>query len=98
MAKHPVTFFIRIGTCYLIKFENICLENGETNEKLVVKKWFDAVPISRAVLISRFPMAANSAKWIQANEQEVLEFGPVSHDRTISLDVYFGPEVPKIKR
>jgi hypothetical protein len=86
MAKHPVTFFIRIGTCYLIKFENICLENGETNEKLVVKKWFDAVPISRAVLISRFPMAANS-EWIQAQGQEILEFGSVSHDRTIYLDI-----------
>jgi hypothetical protein len=79
MAKHPVTFFVQMRTDFSLELENICLENAETNENLVVKKY-------GAFLISRFPKAANSAKWIQANEQEILEFAYVRHDRTIYLD------------
>jgi hypothetical protein len=80
MAKHPVTFFIRMGTYFFFELEKICLENSETNEILVVKRWYGAY------LISRFPMAANGAKWIQANGQEITEFEHVNHDRQIYFD------------
>jgi hypothetical protein len=84
MAKHPVTFFIRMGA-YLSGFENVCLENGETNENLLVVKIKNSYD---EFLISRFPREANGAKWIQANEQEILEFKR-NHkpDRTICLDL-----------
>jgi hypothetical protein len=84
MAKHPVTFFIQVRFYYL-EFEDICLENAETNENLLVVK--KRMPDNDyAFLISRIPKAAN-AKWIQANEQEILEFGHVNHDRLIHLDI-----------
>jgi hypothetical protein len=85
MAKHPVTFFIRLQpNCYFRNLETICLENGVTNESLlVVKKWH------RTFLISRLPTAAkaNDANWIQANEQEISEFEHDYHERTIYLDI-----------
>jgi hypothetical protein len=77
MAKHAVPFFIRVETGLRL-LEDICLENGETNEKLLVVKR-DAF-----VMISRYQMAANDA-WIEANVQEILTFEHVSHDRTIYL-------------
>jgi hypothetical protein len=82
MAKHPVTFFIRLQTelSLELEFENICLENAETNENLLMVG-------DGELLISRFPREANGAKWIQANEQEILEFGRGNHDRTICLDL-----------
>jgi hypothetical protein len=79
MAKHPVTFFIRIRTYYYFELGNICLDNGGTSENLLMVKKSDG-----QFLISRFPMASNS-EWIQANEQKILEFGHVSHDRKIYL-------------
>jgi hypothetical protein len=79
MAKHPVTFFIHLDDSS--ELESICMENGETSENLLMVKKLDG-----EFLISRFPMASNS-EWIQANEQEILEFGSVSHDRTIYLDI-----------
>jgi hypothetical protein len=68
MAKHPVTFFIRIADFHL-QLEDICLENAETNENLSLKRWCGAF------VFSRFPRSANGAKWIQANEKEISEFG-----------------------
>jgi hypothetical protein len=79
MAKHPVTFFIRIRTYYYFELGNICLENGETSENLLMVK-----KKGGKFLISRFPMAANS-EWIQAHGQEILDFGHVNHDRKIYL-------------
>jgi hypothetical protein len=83
MAKHPVTFFILIQTySYLeLELENIRLENGETNENLLMVKKFNGV-----FLISRYQMAANDA-WVQANGQEIMKFRRVSNDRTIYLDI-----------
>jgi hypothetical protein len=81
MAKHPVTFFIRIVT-HSYYNDNICLKNAETNENLLVVR----KPGPGVFLISRIPREANGAEWIQANEQEILEFEHVSHDRTIYLD------------
>jgi hypothetical protein len=81
MAKHPVTFFIRMGIHPSWELENICLENGETNENLmIVKELYGAW----AFVISRYPMASNS-EWIQANGQEILEFAYFDHDRMIYL-------------
>jgi hypothetical protein len=77
MAKHPVTFFIRVETCLQL-LEDICLENGATNEKLLVVKR------GECVMISRYPMASNR-EWIQAHGQEIMNFGSVRHDRTIYL-------------
>jgi hypothetical protein len=81
MAKHPVTFFIRMQTWFSFNFENIYLENAKTNENLLMVKKCNIV-----YLISRFPMAANGAEWIQAYGQEILEFPSVDHDRIICLD------------
>jgi hypothetical protein len=77
MAKHPSPFFIRVATGLRL-LEDICLENGETNENLMVKK------LNGVFLISRYPMASNS-EWIQAHGQEIMNFGSVRHDRTIYL-------------
>jgi hypothetical protein len=84
MAKYPATFFVRIRMQIYsdLGLEDIRLENAETNENLLVVNKYNKV-----LLISRFPKEANGAKWIQANEQEILEFGDASHDRTIYLDL-----------
>jgi hypothetical protein len=81
MAKHPVTFFIHLGTQLFSQLENICLKNNETSENLLMVKKLDG-----EFLISRFSMASNS-EWIQAHGQEILEFGHVRHDRKIYLNI-----------
>jgi hypothetical protein len=87
MAKHPVTFFIRLRTYTYLELESLRLVNGETNEKLLMLQKRHG-----EYLISRIPMEANGAEWIQANEQEILEFEHISHDRTICLDLNLGNE------
>jgi hypothetical protein len=68
MAKQPASFFIRIKSNF--HCENVSLENWQTNEKMVIKKLYGAL------LISRYPKGAN-AKWILANGQEILEFAHI---------------------
>jgi hypothetical protein len=76
LAKVPVKFFIHLA---VFQCENHSLVNGQTNEVLVIKKAKDAI------LISRYPMEAQD-EWVQANEQEVLDFDFNSQDRRIFFD------------
>jgi hypothetical protein len=81
MATDPVSFFIRINFPKAFQLqEDICLDNGKTNERLLIKmgkKW------EVVLQISRYPLASTK-KWIEENEKEVLnwEFGA---DKTIYL-------------
>jgi hypothetical protein len=67
------------------------MENGETKEKLVIKKmashkvtlWADQLG-QRMALISRYPSNAN-VKWIEANETEALEWEFDEQCRKIEL-------------
>jgi hypothetical protein len=77
MAEHPALFFIRMA--YNFHCETVSLDNCETNEKLVIKKLYGAL------LISRYPMGANT-KWVQANMQEMLKFVHVTRGRKIAFD------------
>jgi hypothetical protein len=66
-AEYPANFFIRWDFNWQIKWKgDISLENGRTNEKLVIKK------MKWDILICRYPMEA-SKDWIEAHEKDVLE-------------------------
>jgi hypothetical protein len=74
-----------VKTVPIFGLHNICLENAETNENLLmIEKRHEEI------LISRFPREAYGAEWIQAYGQEIFGFGRVSHDRTIYLDLDLG--------
>jgi hypothetical protein len=90
MAIDPVTFFIRINLPKAFQpLEAICLDNGKTQERLLIKmeeadpKWKQIV-----LLISRYPQASTK-KWIVENEKEVLNSDfSAQNDRTIYLCKY----------
>jgi hypothetical protein len=77
MATHPVSFFVYVRAFFSIgrdEFPDICLDNGQTNERLVIKTI--VLPPRGSfyyefVLISRYPVGANQ-EWIEANEQEIM--------------------------
>jgi hypothetical protein len=51
------------------------MENGETNEKLVVKKvaTSDNINHQTMALISRYPLAAGK-HWVEENEQQAIDW------------------------
>jgi hypothetical protein len=72
------------------------MENGETKEKLEIKK----LPLSdkqklalrpyhlleqKVALISRYPLNAGK-RWVEANEQEALDWDFDEQNRKISMD------------
>jgi hypothetical protein len=59
----------------------MCLENGESYEKLVIKK----TETNDGILVSRYSMQ-NPKEWIEEKEQEVLE--EEFSDRRICLDYH----------
>jgi hypothetical protein len=71
---------------------DICLENGQTNERLVVKT-SDPPRVRRfpgkLLLISRYPVEANQ-EWIAANEQEIMAWKFDEQNRQIRLDDSLG--------
>jgi hypothetical protein len=69
--------------------QDISLENGRTNEKMVIKRGKDMQKINQKVtLISRYPLleAAAAKKWIEENEKEILDWKLVEQHRRISLN------------
>jgi hypothetical protein len=92
-ATHPVSFFFHVQTFGRgnVEWQDVCLDNDQTNERLVVKS---IDPPSRdpnnfmtekRVLISRYPVAANRG-WIEANEQEVMNWDFDEQNRQIRFD------------
>jgi hypothetical protein len=59
----------------------MCLENGQSKEKLVAKR----TPANDAILVCRYPLQQDVVKgWIEAKEHQVLEHE--FSDRLIFLD------------
>jgi hypothetical protein len=100
MATHPIPFFICIHISRLETFQfqsqvDICLKNGQTNERFMTKlgkvapdsDFYDEdAEKEDALLISRNPIAATK-QWIDEMEKEVLDWNfNKTQKRTISLD------------
>jgi hypothetical protein len=49
------------------------MENGETNEKLIIKKVASHMVGQKEALISRYPLEADK-RWVEANEKEAVEW------------------------
>jgi hypothetical protein len=91
-AIHPISFFVYVHAFVssYVEWPAICLDNGQTNERLVVKtidppSLFHLYP----VLISRYPAGANQA-WIDANENEIMEWKFHEQNRRIRFDYSLG--------
>jgi hypothetical protein len=58
-----------------IEWQDSSTENGETKEKMVIKKVGPTVRVYQQTmaLISRYPLGADK-RWIEANEREVLDW------------------------
>jgi hypothetical protein len=95
-AIHPVSFFVStlaFGHRGNVQWQDVCLDNGQTNERLVVKKIDDPHPGDQLyyqfVLISRYPMGANQ-EWIEANQQEIMEWKFHEQNRRIRIERSLG--------
>jgi hypothetical protein len=72
--------------------QNVCIGNGETKEKLVIKNVDShkmalekySIPL-KMVLISRYPSNAGK-KWIEQNEKEAVEWDFYKQNSSICLD------------
>jgi hypothetical protein len=83
MANQAVSFLIYTLIDWETNVEDSSIENVKTNEKLVIKT--ESGNMWKNVLISRFPL--NAAKsWIEANEEEVLEWETEKLNRKINMD------------
>jgi hypothetical protein len=89
MASQPHTFFIRFYVETLLSWKDISLDNGKTNEKLEIKMVKPSASIlwrnAKVLLFSRYPIGSTK-KWIEDNENEVLEWNFYEQQRKISLD------------
>jgi hypothetical protein len=88
-AIRPVSFFVHLQ---IFRHENaerqdISLDNGRTNERLVIKT-IDRY--SLVVLISRYSVGANQQEWIEANEREIMEWDFHEQNRRIRFDYSLG--------
>jgi hypothetical protein len=84
----PVSFFIFLqsygrGT----DWQNICLDNGRTNERLMVKT--TRTLYIQFVLIFRYPLGANQ-EWIEAKEQEIMGWYFRKQNRRIHFEQNLG--------
>jgi hypothetical protein len=63
------------------------MENGETTEKLVIKKVGpeEKVYQQRMALVSRYPLGADK-RWIKANERAVMDWEFDEQNGRICLD------------
>jgi hypothetical protein len=85
-AKIPASFFIRLFVYDTVDWHDSSMENGDTKEKLVIKKVATTRHTNRQqmVLISRYPLAAGK-HWIEANEQEAIDWKFDQQNGRISL-------------
>jgi hypothetical protein len=89
MATQQHTFFIRFYVETHLSWKDISLDNGKTNEKLEIKMvklnaeflWRNA----KVLLFSRHPIGSTK-KWIEDNENKVLEWKFHVQQRKIYLD------------
>jgi hypothetical protein len=93
----PVSFFVYVRAFGYgnVDWQDICLDNGQTNERLVIKT-IDAFPTGpfyyyydKLVLISRHPVGANQ-DWIEANEKEIMEWKFHQQNRRIRIERSLG--------
>jgi hypothetical protein len=87
-ATRPVSFFVYVHVqSGDVGRQNICLDNGQTNERLTVKTISSPPrdPYYIFVLISRYPVGANQ-ECIEANEQEIMEWNFLEQNRVIRFD------------
>jgi hypothetical protein len=97
-ATDSVCFFVVIGSTNVhwrdirLRWQDICLDNDKTNERLVVKAidpphrdpfHFQCYP--EPVLISRYPVKSQQG-WIEANEQEIVKWEIDEQNRLIRFD------------
>jgi hypothetical protein len=90
---HPVSFFVYVRVRTNVEWPNICSDNGQTKERLVVKTInpYSIYPISgpthpkKLMLISRYPARANK-DWIKANEQEIIKWNVYDQNRLIRTE------------
>jgi hypothetical protein len=71
-----------------VEWQDVCIKNGETKEKLVMKKVDSqkmALEKYKMVLISRYPLNAGK-KWITDNEKEAVEWNFDKQNGRIILD------------
>jgi hypothetical protein len=98
-ATSPVSFFVYVrafsGNVDWQDWQDICLDNGQTNERLVIKT-IDAFPrgpfyyyYDKLVLISRHHLGANQ-DWIEANEKEIMEWKFHQQNRRIRIERSLG--------
>jgi hypothetical protein len=89
----PVSFFVYVRAFGYgnVDWQDICLDNGQTNERLIVKAidpprrnpghfW-----VKKLVLISRYPIGADQ-EWIEANEQEIMGWKCHEQNRQIRFE------------
>jgi hypothetical protein len=93
----PVSLFVYVrafvGERENVEWQDmeICLYNGQTNERLIVRAIVpppvDQLTLSRHKIlrISRYPLAANQ-EWIEANEQEIVEWDFHEQNRQIHFE------------
>jgi hypothetical protein len=75
-ANQAVSFFIKLeGFCDDASVQSLTLENGQTQEKLVIK---GVNGIFDPVTISRYPLGTNEEEW----NEEMSEY-PKIHNRQI---------------
>jgi hypothetical protein len=96
-ATHPVSFFLYVYVRAFqdiffgggnVEWQDICVDNGQTNERLVIKT-SDPPRVrllpGKLVLISRYSIAANQ-EWIGANEKEIMEWDFDKQNRQIRFE------------
>jgi hypothetical protein len=103
-ATRPATFFVYVRALVgqksrrNVHWQDGCLDNGQTKERIVVKTMEPPAPPSRGrfrqyperqVLISRYPLGANQ-EWIEANEQDILEGQFHEQNRRIHFEQSLG--------
>jgi hypothetical protein len=97
-AIRPISFFVHVRALEFglenayWHWQDICLDNGQTNERLVVKtidphpRDLELFAHRKLVLISRYPTGANK-DWIEANEQEIMGWKCHEQNRRIRFEL-----------
>jgi hypothetical protein len=91
-ATQPVSFSVHVRVFVgraNVHGRDICLDNGQTNERLVIKTIDIQFYPYKVVLISRYPTGANQ-EWIEANEQEIVGWEFRTQNRRIQFERSLG--------
>jgi hypothetical protein len=79
-ANQAVSFFVKRKILRdAISVQSLTLENGQTREKLVIKR---ATAFYGPVMILRYPMGINEEEWIE----EMSKFPNMDANRMIAFD------------